>query len=119
MPARKNHPDADYVDEILDRLSAFAPVSSRFMFGSFGLYVDGAMFGLVIDGALCLRADEVNRPAFEAAGLQPWVYESKGKRVTMPYYPIPEDDFDDTEALRAWFEGARAATSRSRGGSRL
>ena len=25
---------------------------------------------------------------------------------------IYDDDFDDTEALRAWFEGARAATSR-------
>ena len=112
MPAKKGHPDAAYVEEVVERLGAFGPVSSRFMFGGFGLYADGAMFGLVDDGTLYLRADEVNRPSFEAVGAQPWVYEMKGKPSTMPYYPIPEDDFDDRDALRGWFEGARAAALR-------
>lgn len=112
MPAKKNHPDAPYVEELVERLSAFGPVSARFMFGGFGLYADGAMFGLVDDGALYLRADEVNRPAFEAVGSRPWVYEMKGKPSAMPYYPIPQEDFDDRDALRGWFEGARAAALR-------
>lgn len=30
-----------------------------------------------------------------------------------PYFSLPEDDFDDPEALRAWFEGAREAAIRN------
>jgi len=113
MPAKKNHPDAPLVEEIVDRLSPFAPVSSRFMFGGWGLFVEGLMFGLVDDGSVFLRADEVNRPTCEAAGQRQWVYEMRGKPTTLPYFSLPEDDFDDPEALRAWFEGARKAAIRN------
>jgi DNA transformation protein len=113
MPARNDHPDAAYVEDILERHAPFGAVSSRFMFGGFGLYVDGVMFALVDDATLYLRADEVTRPDFEAIGSQPWVYEAGGKRTTMSYYRIPEDDFDNTEALRAWFESARGAALRT------
>ncbi len=114
MPAKRNHPDAPLVEEIVERLSPFADVSSRFMFGAFGLFVDGVMIGHVNDGTLYFRADDVNRPDFEAAGQRPWVYEyRRGTRMAMPYYPIPEDDFDDPDALRGWFESARAAAARN------
>src|SRR5690606_9679290 len=104
MPAKKNHPDTPYVEELVERLSAFAPVSARFMFGGYGLFVDGVMFGLVDDGALYLRADDLNRPTFEAINAQPWTPEMNGKTSTMPYYALPEDDADNIEALRPWFE---------------
>ena len=113
MPAKKNHPDAPLVEEIVDRLSRFADVSSRFMFGGWGLYSDGVMFGLVDQGAVFLRADDVNRPDFEAAGQRQWVYEMRGKPTPLPYFSLPEDDFDDPDALRTWFESARAAAARN------
>lgn len=119
MPAKKNHPDAPYVEEVVERLSAFAPVSSRFMFGGFGLYCEGAMFGLVEDGTLYLRADDENRAEFEAVGSRPWVPDMKGKPMPMPYYPVPDHDMDDNDSLHRWFESARAAASRvaaSKGG---
>jgi len=113
IPAKKDHPDTQFVEEVIERLSAVAPVSSRFMFGGFGLYSDGVMFGLVDDGTLYLRADDENRPDFAAVGSQPWTFESKGIPMTMSYYPIPEADFDDTEALERWFTSARDAATRA------
>ncbi|MQC19083.1 MAG: TfoX family protein [Chloroflexi bacterium] len=112
VPAKRNHPDTQYVEDIVERLSAFAPVSSRFMFGGFGLYSDGVMFGLVDDSTLYLRADDENRAEFEAVGSRPWVFEAKGRPMTMSYYPIPEADFDNTEALERWFTSACGAATR-------
>lgn len=113
MSPKREHPDAAYVADLVERFGTFAPVTARGMFGGFGLFVDGAMFALVADGSLYLRVDEANRPAFEAQGLQPWVYGAAGRQMTMSYYPPPEDALEDPDALREWFEGARAASARA------
>ena len=113
MPPRRPHPDAAYVRELLERFGAFADVSARQMFGGFGLYADGAMFALVEEGQVYLKTDERNRPAFEALGLQPWTYQAAGKTAVMSYYPPPEEAMEDAQALREWFEGARAAALRA------
>lgn len=113
MPAKRAHPDAGLVADIVEHFSTFALVTSRSMFGGYGLFVDGAMFALVADGALYLKADDANRHRFEAAGMQPWTYETRGRAMQMGYYPIPEDDLHDSAELRAWFEGARDASRRA------
>lgn len=71
------------------------------------------MFGLVADGALFLKVDGANRPAFEALGLPPFTYEAGGRRTVMSFSAAPEDALDDPEALRGWFEGAREAALRA------
>ncbi|MGE3962431.1 MAG: TfoX/Sxy family protein [Dehalococcoidia bacterium] len=113
MPAKKNHPDTPIVEEIVARLAPFADVSARFMFGGWGLYAEGVMFGLVDEGAVYLRIDDLNRPAFEAAGQQQWTYDMKGKVSPMPYFSLPPDAYDDPDALRTWFDSARAAAARN------
>ncbi len=113
MPARREHPDAAYVADLVERFGAFADVVPRRMFGGWGLFADGVMFALVDDGQVYLKTDEANRPDFEALGLQPWVYEAASKRATMSYYPPPDEAMDDAAELRPWFEGARAAALRA------
>ncbi len=39
----------EFVDYVIDQLSAWAYVSARKMFGGAGLYCDGMMFGLIAD----------------------------------------------------------------------
>ena len=113
MPAKKDHPDTRFVEEVVGRLAAFAPVTPKFMFGGFALYVDHAIFALVDDGTLYLRADDGNRAEFEAVGSRPWTFEMQpGRTSQMPYYPIPEADFDDDEALGRWFASACGAARR-------
>ncbi|GMU40404.1 MAG: hypothetical protein AMXMBFR23_12700 [Chloroflexota bacterium] len=113
MSPKREHPDAAYVADLVERFGAFAPVSARAMFGGHGLYVDGVMFALVADGALYLKTDDANRPAFEAQRLPPFTYETGGRRTVMSFCAAPEDALDDPEALRGWFEGARDAALRA------
>ena len=39
----------EFVDYVIDQLSAWGEVSARKMFGGAGLYRDGTMFGLIAD----------------------------------------------------------------------
>ena len=56
-------------------------MSARAMFGGFGLYLRGVMFALIADETLYFKTDAVNRAAFEEAGMAPFVYENKGRKV--------------------------------------
>ena len=68
---------SEFVDWLLEVLAPWRPVQARGMFGGFGLYVDTLFFGIVADDVLFLKADAVNKPLFEAAGCQPFTYDTK------------------------------------------
>jgi DNA transformation protein and related proteins len=101
-------------DNIQELFSAFGVVAVRRMFGGAGIYADGTMFGLVADGVIYLKADELNAPAFERENLPPFTYGTKdGKRGVMSYRRMPERLYDDPDELVAWARDALAAAQRS------
>ena len=57
----------DYLDYLHDLFSAFAPVTTRAMFGGYGIYRDGTIVGIVVEEAIYLKVDAQTRAAFEAA----------------------------------------------------
>lgn len=61
-------------DEIAYQLSSLGAVTVTRLFGGAALRLDGVMFGFVARGSLFLRVDDVNRPAFVAAGMGPFSY---------------------------------------------
>ena len=74
--------ESEIVGNLLQLLTPLGDVRAKPMFGGHGVFLDGAMFALVTrGGVLYLKADDINRPAFEAQGL-----EKYGK---MPYYAAP------------------------------
>jgi DNA transformation protein len=99
----------DFVDHVLDLLSAWGGVSARRMFGGYGLYRGGRMFGLVSDDRLYLKVDEASRPDFEAAGVQPFTYRARSRAVTMSYWEAPPELFDEAEAMVRWSRRALEA----------
>lgn len=104
----------DFVDHLLDLLSGWGGVSARKMFGGWGLYRAGIMFGLVADDVLYLKADAGNRASFEDAGMQPFTYERAGKpAVIMSYWECPPDALDAPDALVAFAREAHQAALRS------
>jgi DNA transformation protein len=113
MPA-----DADFVAHVLDLMSEWGGVSARRLFGGYGIYRQGTMFALVADDVLYFRVDARNRPEFEAAGMEPFVYDGKGRPVEMPYWEAPSELFDDSESMTRWaqraFEAAIAAQAKRR-----
>ncbi len=102
-------------EAIIELFSEFGPVAVRRMFGGAGIYADGTMFGLLADGVIYLKADDVNTPAFEREQLEPFSYQTKdGKRGVMSYRRMPERLYDDSEELVEWARGALAAAHRTR-----
>lgn len=93
-------------------LAPLGDVRARRMFGGHGIYLDGLMFALIADEVLYFRADDRNRPSYEALGLQPFKpFDDKPMR--MPYYPPPESAMDDTGELLAWARPAFEAALRA------
>ncbi|NNE98885.1 MAG: TfoX/Sxy family protein [Pyrinomonadaceae bacterium] len=84
-------------DEVLRILSPLGDVSSRKMFGGFGIFEGGKMFGIIDSaGGLFLKADETNLSIFESAGSE--------KHGRMPYYSVPPDVRGSNKKLREWAE---------------
>jgi len=99
--------------DIEEMFSALGPVSIRRMFGGKGIYHQGRIIALEFRDEMLLKADAVSAPEFEAAGARRWAYEGKtGKPVYMPYWSIPEDAFDDPEAMAHWVRLAYEAALR-------
>lgn len=51
----------EYVGHIFDLLQFFGLVESKFMFGGFGVFLEGLMFGLITDNELYLKVDSQDR----------------------------------------------------------
>ena len=102
-------------DYLLDQLEPFGPVAAKRMFGGGGLYLDGAMFGLIADDVLYLKADDGNRAGFEDAGMAPFAYEKKTRKepVKLSFWECPPDVLENPEALSAWAGRAWEAARRS------
>ena len=87
------------------------------MFGGHGIYLDGLMFALIADDTLYLKVDDGNRADYLAAGLTPFK-PFDDKPGTMSYYPLPEEVFEDQDALLRWAREALGAALRGRRGRR-
>lgn len=106
--------EAAFVAHLLDLLEPLGGVSAKRMFGAYGIFRDGRMFGLVDGGELFLKTDAENRGNFEARDLAAFQYEMKDGRVSvMSYHRCPEEALDSTHAMRPWAESAIAAAKRS------
>lgn len=108
-----------FVELLKDVLRGLGPVAVGRMFGGAGVYADGVMFGLIADDTLYLKADDETKRDFEAEGLEPFIYEGRGRKVAMSYWRIPERILDDPDEMVAWARGAlgvarRAAAKKSK-----
>ena len=84
------------------------------MFGGFGVFLDGLMFGLVADDVLYLKADAESSQQFESRGLGAFEYTKNGKTMKMSYFLAPEDIFDDKDEAKVWANRAYEAALRSK-----
>ncbi|MCY1033980.1 TfoX/Sxy family protein [Corallococcus sp. BB11-1] len=101
------------VEYTLELLEPLGPVQARSMFGGWGLYFGGRMFGIIIQGQLHLKVDDVTRADFEAEGCRPFVYESRGKAQPMSYWTPPADAEDNSRMLLPWARRAVDAANRA------
>jgi DNA transformation protein len=99
-----------YGTYLLDELEPLGQLSLRRMFSGQGLFLDGRMIGILFDDVLYLKVDTRNRPDFEAAGSEPFVYERMGREVALSFWRLPDEIIEDGDALRAWALKSKAAS---------
>ncbi len=92
---------SEFVEYLVhDLLTDMRGVSARAMFGGWGIYKEGAMFGLVDEDELFLKVGASNRAEFEAMGCSPYTYARKdGKRVAMSFWSVPEEMLESPPEL--------------------
>jgi DNA transformation protein and related proteins len=106
-------PDA-LVDHCLELLSPLGAVRAKRMFGGHGLYVDELFIALIAFERLYLKVDAQTQAAFEAAACEPFVYDGKGKLVTMSYWTVPAEAMESPALMQPWARQAIAAALRAR-----
>jgi len=58
----------EFAAYVVDLMQSIGPVYSKRMFGGFGVFLDGMMFGLIMINTLYLKVDEENLKEFELTG---------------------------------------------------
>ena len=92
----------EFIEFLHEVFESFGPIQAKRMFGGYGIYHDGLMFGLVIDNQLYLKIDAENLAFFEAQGLGPFIYNMKGKAVQLSCHQAPEAMLDEREMAAEW-----------------
>jgi DNA transformation protein len=91
----------DFLEYVLDQLSAWGGIEVKRMFGGAGLYRDGLMFALVARNSVFLKVDDTNRDKYVKLGskqLRP--FESKA--TVLSFYELPVDVFEDSDEFVKW-----------------
>ena len=106
-------------DAIHELFQAVGPVTIKRMFGGKGIYVDGMIIAVELRDELMLKGDAVAAALYEEAGSSKWTYthNKSGKPVSMPYWPIPPEAFDDPDEAAKWVRVALEAAMRVRSAS--
>ena len=100
--------------EIREMFASLGPVTIKPMFGGKGVYCQGVIIAVEFHGDILLKADASSAAAFEAAGAIRWAYKGKtGRDVTMPYWSVPAEAFDDPDIMALWVKRAYEAGLRS------
>jgi len=100
MPASTE--EKEFTSYVVELMQSIGPVRAKAMFGGYGIFLEGLMFGLVVDSVLYLKADKETEEEFKARGLEPFTYNQKGKEFQMSYYQAPEEALEDDEEMESW-----------------
>ena len=102
--------DHGYMEYVMEMLQPLGDVTSRSMFGGYGVFESGVMFALVSGDALYFKVNDTNRSGYENAGSSPL--------KPMPYWEVPADVLDSGAELEEWarisIELAHAAPEKKR-----
>lgn len=102
------------IEDLEDFFAPFLRVSLKRMFGGHGIYAEGRILALEIEGEIFLKVDDQTRGFFESHGSTPFVYEKKvGQQMVMSYYRVPAEAYDDDRLKRACIEAAFGAAQRA------
>ena len=84
-----------YLKHVMELLGPLGDVTPRVMFGGYGIFHEGKMFGLISEDILYLKVNDTNRADYEKAGSHIFPHG-------ISYWEAPEMLFDDPPELQKW-----------------
>lgn len=102
----------DFLDMVLELFEPMGGVIHKRMFGGVGLSRHDLFFALIAEDALYLKADDVTRPEFAAAGSAP--FHPFGGDRAMGYWSAPLEALEDPDVLAQWARKALDAAARAK-----
>jgi DNA transformation protein len=61
--------EKEFTSYVVDLMQSIGPVNAKAMFGGYGIFLEGLMFGLVADSVLYVKVDKKTENEFKAKGL--------------------------------------------------
>jgi len=99
---------------VLNQLDELGDVTPRAMFGGVGLYYRDVFFGIVARDVLYMKVDDSNQPAYERAGMRPFMpYPGRDETARSKYYAVPTEILESASDLASWARKSVAAAERS------
>ena len=105
---------SELIEHIIGVFDALGPVRARRMFGGHGLYLGEAMFGILLDDVLYLKADERTAPLFKANGLRRLIHDRDSRPVRMSFFTAPDEVLENPDEAELWGRRALEAAQRAR-----
>ena len=85
----------EYLQFIVQKLDPLGYVTSRAMFGGYGIFHEGVMFALIADDTLYFKVNESNRAMYEQAGSKPFPHG-------ISYWEVPAELLEDDNKPQEW-----------------
>jgi DNA transformation protein len=93
----------DGTGRIVALLAPIGEVSARRLFGTWGLYLDERIFGLMHGGVVYFRTCPNTIARYVSSGSQPFLYRrSDGRSTVMQYHEVPAHVLADPELACTW-----------------
>lgn len=105
----------EFAAHCLELLAPLGPARSRRMFGGHGFYVDDIFVAVAGNERFYLKVDEQTRPRFEAAGCEPFDFDTKdGRKVVLGFWTAPDEALESPMLMLPWARLAMEAALRAR-----
>lgn len=95
--------DPEFLNHVQDLFAGLGPVRTARMFGGTGLYIDDAMFAMIFDDAIYMKADKPLAAEYQDAGSEQFQYVTKAGTRSIPgLMSLPGSAMDDPEEALFW-----------------
>lgn len=88
-----------FKDFVLDQLSDLPGLTSRTMFGGYGLYQRDTFFGVIHRGRLYFKTDLATALRYRDRGMKP--FEPTSAQTLKHYYEVPVEVLESSDELTA------------------
>jgi len=96
--------DDSLKDFILDQLNGLSEVMASSMFSSWGLYSDNVFFGIINNGHLYFKTNEVTSQKYKDQGMK--AFQPSAKQKLKNYFEVPGDIIENSDELLRWTKEA-------------